>query len=389
MWPKQTIQLLVLLIVFGLSLTGCVQYRSLTVQNPVNPDKEVGRKSGQMERVAIIKAEVLPEIDSTIAKAKADGAKRIAPLSHARAVEKLKSLDAFISVNPEAKDEIDVMAADALFEANRLMVITQQARQVKEMKPEDVALSMEKQLQTISEAVGEPDMRNRSPLVQVDSIVSAIYALKKEHSILSATVKSREAELSTLKSNYQEQIDTLHVQKAALEDQSLENRLAKERMAKERLAMERHLELENLFNQRFLTVRNYFQVDEADVLKQERQVIIRIKAMYFPVGKSTILIENYELLGKVQKAILTFDDPRVIVEGHTDATGPETVNMELSQERAEAVRQYLIANGTLPSENISAVGYGAEMPLASNRTSAGRAINRRIDVLIIPETKPM
>jgi OOP family OmpA-OmpF porin len=207
--------------------------------------------------------------------------------------------------------------------------------------------------------------------------------------MLSGKVKALETEMSDLKVRYQEEIDTLNIQKASLENQSLEDRLAKERMAKEWLAMEQHLASENFFNQKYLAVRSYFLVDEADVFKQDHQLIIRLKAMHFPAGESTILAENYELLGKLQTAILTFDDPRVIIEGHTDATGSEALNMELSMQRAEAVSQYLTSNGTLPAESISAVGYGSDHPLASNLTPAGRAMNRRIDVLIIPKTQSM
>ena len=78
-----------------------------------------------------------------------------------------------------------------------------------------------------------------------------------------------------------------------------------------------------------------------------------------------------------------------MVEGHTDTTGSVELNMRLSQARADAVREYLIANQTLTPDRISAVGYGADRPLASNATAAGRAINRRIDILIIPQDRPL
>ena len=93
---------------------------------------------------------------------------------------------------------------------------------------------------------------------------------------------------------------------------------------------------------------------------------------------------NYELLSKVQRSIRNFQEPDVVIEGHTDSTGSEEVNDHLSQKRAEAVRDYLVANRTLPTEKILAVGYGSGRPLASNKTEEGRAINRRIDVVITP-----
>jgi len=97
---------------------------------------------------------------------------------------------------------------------------------------------------------------------------------------------------------------------------------------------------------------------------------------------------TYTLLSKVQRAIRTFGEPQVVVEGHTDSTGSDEVNEHLSQQRAEAVVEYLIANKTLPSDKIMAVGFGSVRPLASNETPEGRAINRRIDVIITPIVKP-
>ena len=107
--------------------------------------------------------------------------------------------------------------------------------------------------------------------------------------------------------------------------------------------------------------------------------------MQFPVGQSVILPENYTLLSKVQSAIRTFGEPDVIIGGHTDSTGSENLNEHLSQQRADAVRQYFVANETLPYEKVIAVGYGSMRPIASNATPSGRAINRRIDVIITPE----
>ena len=94
--------------------------------------------------------------------------------------------------------------------------------------------------------------------------------------------------------------------------------------------------------------------------------------------------KNYELLSKVQQSIRTFGEPDVLIEGHTDSTGSDEVNEHLSQQRAEAVREYLVANRTLPYDRIMAVGYGSMRPLASNETAEGRAINRRIDVIVKP-----
>ena len=160
---------------------------------------------------------------------------------------------------------------------------------------------------------------------------------------------------------------------AALEGETKEQRVAKERLAAEKE-----------FNQKFSQIQNYFNANEAEVYKQGGQLVIRLRAIQFPVGKDIIMPKNYELLSIVQKSIRTFGEPDVVIEGHTDSTGSDEVNEHLSQQRTEAVRQYLVANQTLPYDRIMAVGYGSMRPLASNETADGWAINRRIDVIVKP-----
>ena len=137
----------------------------------------------------------------------------------------------------------------------------------------------------------------------------------------------------------------------------------------------------------FTKVRTYFSTEEAEVYKQGSELVIRLKAIQFPVGKDVIMPSNYSLLSKAQRAIRTFGQPNLVIEGHTDSTGSDMNNQHLSQRRAESVRAYLVANGTLPMEKIIAVGYGSKRPLASNKTATGRAINRRIDVIIKPQAE--
>ena len=106
------------------------------------------------------------------------------------------------------------------------------------------------------------------------------------------------------------------------------------------------------------------------------------------MGQAVLTPENYTLLSKVQNSIQTFGHPEVTKELHTDITGSAQKNQELYQKLTEAVKTYLVANKTLPENRIRATGYGPDRPLAPNTTPEGRAINRRIDVLITPYQTP-
>jgi outer membrane protein OmpA-like peptidoglycan-associated protein len=82
-------------------------------------------------------------------------------------------------------------------------------------------------------------------------------------------------------------------------------------------------------------------------------------------------------------------DPRsfVNVEGHTDSTGSESYNEELSRRRANAVAEVLRANGVAP-ERIATYGMGESAPVATNATAEGRQRNRRVEITVIPATRP-
>jgi OOP family OmpA-OmpF porin len=115
-------------------------------------------------------------------------------------------------------------------------------------------------------------------------------------------------------------------------------------------------------------------------------VILRLKKVDFPVGKSTLPKSkvNDEIMAKVEAAIEVFPDAQLTIEGHTDSKGRMATNKKLSEKRAEAIRNYLIAHEVVTADEILYVGKGAKEPIESNSTAAGRATNRRIDIVIEP-----
>jgi OOP family OmpA-OmpF porin len=130
-----------------------------------------------------------------------------------------------------------------------------------------------------------------------------------------------------------------------------------------------------------------FTPDEARVVRQGDDVVLSLLGIKFPSGKSTIDASSSALMKKVQQGLALFPGASVSVEGHTDANGSDSQNLILSQDRADAVRQYLVSNFGLNAEKVSSVGYGEARPVATNETAAGRTRNRRIDLVIHPEQR--
>ncbi len=86
-------------------------------------------------------------------------------------------------------------------------------------------------------------------------------------------------------------------------------------------------------------------------------------------------------------AALTKEDPtsKMVVEGHTDSQGTVASNQELSQQRAQAVRDYLVTRG-IATDRITAAGAGSSRSIADNASPEGRANNRRVEIVVLPPT---
>ncbi len=139
---------------------------------------------------------------------------------------------------------------------------------------------------------------------------------------------------------------------------------------------------------RMVQVRALFTPSEAEVLRDEANVILRLKSVKFEVGSAKLKTDNVALMPKVQRALELLGDNHVVVEGHTDSTGPEEFNTRLSQERAETVKTYLISKGAVSEDDIEAIGKGSMSPITTNKTKEGRAMNRRIDLIVSVSNHP-
>ncbi len=126
-----------------------------------------------------------------------------------------------------------------------------------------------------------------------------------------------------------------------------------------------------------------FTKQEANVYLQRQDVLISAHGFQFPSGVSEIQTDNFPLMNKIIRAIRIFPNARIEVSGHTDSTGADNINKSLSQARAEKVGKFLSEVGDISVKRITSVGYGESRPLATNKTAAGRAENRRVEIRII------
>ena len=116
----------------------------------------------------------------------------------------------------------------------------------------------------------------------------------------------------------------------------------------------------------------------------------------FDYDKATLRPEAEQALKKVAVVLSQFPESQVTVEGYTDAKGTRAVNMQLSRERAQAVKDWLVKNGDIAASNISTKGFGEQYPVAANSeangtdNAVGRALNRRVSIIVErPAQRPL
>ena len=106
--------------------------------------------------------------------------------------------------------------------------------------------------------------------------------------------------------------------------------------------------------------------------------------IFFETNKSTIKSQSFGLLSEIANVLQTRPTMHIRIEGHTDTQGPRSRNMTLSQARADAVRFHLEGLG-VSRERMESVGFGPDQPIETNRTTAGREKNRRVEFVIVQQ----
>lgn len=229
---------------------------------------------------------------------------------------------------------------------------------------ETLALRAESQLATIADSVGyDADFADGfAPATR--QILASIQSLHEDRANLEKQAAGLRQDLK----------------QAQAHSDSLESRLAQ--LGEKQQQVTAELQRRQKRQQKLQEIQEVFDRNEAEVLLSGNELIIRLYGLQFPSASAEIKPDNFSLLTKVQRVLREFPDQPVTITGHTDSRGDQDYNQALSQRRAEAVRDYLLANMSLSAGLVTAKGYGESQPIATNDTEEGRAKNRRIDVRV-------
>lgn len=124
-------------------------------------------------------------------------------------------------------------------------------------------------------------------------------------------------------------------------------------------------------------------LEGAEIVRVGEGIKITFKSgILFDVDRSELRPEAKTELTDLAGILKKYDDTIILIEGHTDSTGPEEYNMQLSKRRAESVSHFLASQAVSPGR-FSVIGYGEVQPVATNETTEGRQQNRRVELAIM------
>ena len=124
----------------------------------------------------------------------------------------------------------------------------------------------------------------------------------------------------------------------------------------------------------------------ADLKAQQtnRGLVLTVGDVLFATGKAEVAAGGMRSIDKLAEWLKKNPTRNLLIEGHTDNTGPEDFNQKLSQQRADAVRDQLVSRG-VSTDRITTRGYGPKYPVVANDTASGRQQNRRVEVVVLNE----
>jgi len=265
----------------------------------------------------------LGRAQSMIEMAEKNQAASYAPKTLNSARTKYRDAQIVLSNNRQDIGAIEIAAQEANLEAEKLLRVINTARSAKGLSTEELALDIENKKEALSEAEMTAEQRAQM-------------------------IKERNAQLA-----------------GALNENQEYRRKAE-------------------FDETLAKAQKMFSKDEADVYREGDKILIRLKSANFVSGRAEVSQKAYPVLGKVKNLLSEVGAEDVVIEGHTDVTGSKDINMKLSKERADAVKDYLTNNTDIKPEQITTEGLGFDKPLAPNNTKQGRAQNRRVDIIVTP-----
>lgn len=237
------------------------------------------------------------------------------------------------------------------------------------------------ELQTAGDSLNKADyaLSNGENAATVDHLA---YMAKQQIAIAQETAKRKAAELAV--ANAGAKRDQIRLEARTAEADAAKQQVAAIQDTSDRQTVALAAAGANAERDQALIARQQMQLKELNAKKTKRGLVITLGDVLFSSNKAHLKAGGMHNVEKLADFLKQYPQQKVLIEGYTDSTGSNSLNQELSDQRANAVRTALLDMG-ISSERIATRGYGEAFPVAGNDTAANRQLNRRVEIILSDE----
>ncbi len=215
-----------------------------------------------------------------------------------------------------------------------------------------------------------------------DTVNQLAYIAKQQVAIAQETAKRKTAELAV--TNASAERDQVRLAARTAEADAAKQKVAAMQGTADQQAAALAAAGTNAERDQALIAQQEMKLKELNAKKTERGLVITLGDVLFSTNKAQLESGGMRNVQKLADFLKQYPQYKVLVEGYTDSTGSDSLNQELSDRRANAVRTALIDKG-INSDRVTTRGYGKAFPVASNDTAASRQLNRRVEIILSDE----
>jgi len=312
----------------------------------------------------------LLEARNAIAIAKASKADQYAPDALRKAEEFLAKGEDYLN-RKQGRSAIGTVARYAAQQAEDARVLS--IRRQRQEAAENERKAMQQRTEEARQRAQDEAERARLAREQADAAQQQRDQAQQER--LAAEQAKQQAEQAAQQAAQERAAAEQARQQALAEQQSLRQQVQQAQTAAQQAEQEREQTRQRLLTQ----LNQVLQTKDT-----ARGLIVNMSDVLFDFNKATLKPGARERLARVSGIVLAYPDLHLQIEGYTDNIGSDSYNMQLSEKRAEVVRDYLVSQG-VNAANISARGFGKNAPVASNDSPSGRQMNRRVELVVSGE----
>jgi outer membrane protein OmpA-like peptidoglycan-associated protein len=215
-----------------------------------------------------------------------------------------------------------------------------------------------------------------------DTVNQLAYIAKQQVAIAQETAKRKTAELAV--TNASAKRDQVRLEARTAEADAAKQQVAIMQGTADQQTAALAAAGANAERDQALIAQQEMQLKELNAKKTERGLVITLGDVLFSTNKAQLKSGGMRNVQKLADFLKQYPQHKVLVEGYTDSTGSNSLNQELSDRRANAVRAALIDMG-ISSDRVTTRGYGEAFPVAGNDTAASRQLNRRVEIILSDE----